>query len=200
MALNLVHNTWSTWIIKNFDGELAVILIIVFQLIFAISLTLSEELIFVLNSLSRYDQRGWLGEVTPKRGRWRTTSFETSLCNATIFGKFLGKFVNEKALKVNFFGMFVRASERRRSENSKKGSKLLLGQKLRELEHLEFSKFVKIWYETPKQTLWCWSPELIQHTFNPIWLTSLSSSQRSIKWLHLSIHSVYCQPTCCSDQ
>ena len=43
-----------------------------------------------------------MGEVTPKRGRRPTTSFETGLCNATIFGKFLGKFVNEKALKVNF--------------------------------------------------------------------------------------------------
>ena len=35
-------------------------------------------------------------------GRWPTTSFETGLCNATIFGKILGKFVDEKALEMNF--------------------------------------------------------------------------------------------------
>ena len=48
------------------------------------------------------NQRCWLVEVTHKRGRWPTTNFETGLCNAAIFGKFLGKFVNENALKVNF--------------------------------------------------------------------------------------------------
>ena len=48
--------------------------------------------------------------------------------------KFWEDFVNEKALKVNFLECFWHASERRWSENFKKGSKLLLGQKLKELE------------------------------------------------------------------
>ena len=39
--------------------------------------------------------------------------------------------------------MFVRASERRWFENSKKGSKLFLDQKSKELEHFKISKISK---------------------------------------------------------
>ena len=43
--------------------------------------------------------------------------------------------------------MFVRASERRWFENSKKGSKLFLGQKMKELENFQISKIVTIYKE-----------------------------------------------------
>lgn len=37
------------------------------------------------NRIGGGDQKGWLGEMTPEKGRWPTTDFETGVCNATIF-------------------------------------------------------------------------------------------------------------------
>ena len=91
----------------------------------------------------QFYQRGWLGEVTIKRGRWLTTSFETGLCNATILVKFWGKFVGKYAFKMDFLEFWACASERKGFENSKNGFKFLLCQKLRKIEHFKILKFSK---------------------------------------------------------